>query len=65
MKQRNQARTETLQQACGRLEDITAAAIADLRRRLGEDPSRAELEQMAETVKQMEAQLSSLKRALT
>ena len=60
MKRNNQAHTETLQETCGRVKSVTAAGIADLRRRLGEGLSRAELGQVAETVKQMQAQVSSL-----
>ena len=60
MKQHNRIPAETLQETCGRVKEVTAAGLADLRRRLGEGLSRAELGQVAETVKQMQAQVSSL-----
>ena len=60
MKQHNQAQPETLQQTCGRVTEVTAAGLADLRRRLGENLSRAELGQVAEAVKHIQAQVSSL-----
>ena len=52
---------ETPQHICGRAEAANAAAVADLRRLVGAGASREELGQVAETLRRMESQMSSLK----
>ena len=64
MKQRNQVHAETLSQACGRLEAAVAAGVDDLLGRLGSGVPRSELGRVAETLRRVEAKVSSLKCAL-
>ena len=63
MKQRNQSHAETLPQACGWLEAAVDAGIDNLLGRLESAP-RSELGRVAETLRRVEAQVSSLKCAL-
>ncbi len=61
MQHNNQTPTETRQETCARVKTITAAGLADLRRLAEPDLSPTELGEIAETVKQIDAQVSSLK----
>ena len=61
MQHNHQTPTETPRETCARVKTITAAGLADLRRLAEPDLSRAELGEIAETVKQIDAQVSSLK----
>ena len=63
MKQHNRIPADTLPQACGRFEAAVAAGADDLLGRLG-SASRSELGRAAETLRRVEAQVSSLKCAL-
>ena len=60
MKQHNPI-TDKLRRACRRAEAATSSAVAELRGQVGAGLSRGELGELAETVKRMEAQVSSLK----
>ncbi len=60
MKQHNPI-TDKLRRVCQRAEAATADAVAELRGQVGAGLSRAALGELAETVKRMEAQVSSLK----
>ena len=61
MKQYDCIPDETSQDVCGWAEDVTAAAVAGLRRMVGDGASRERLGRVAETLRRMEAQVSSLK----
>ncbi len=64
MQHNNQAPSETPREICARVKTATAADLAVLRRLVGPDLSRAELGEVAEAVKQIEVQMSSLGREL-
>ena len=61
MQHNNQTPPAAPEQVCARSVTATAAAVADLRRLLETEASRTRLGQVAEALKQMEAQVSSLK----
>ena len=61
MQHNNQSPIEKPEQVCSRVVAGTADLMTDLRRLLGTEASRAQLGQVAEAAKQIEAQLSSLK----
>ena len=61
MQHNNQSPIENPEQVCSRVVAGTADLMTDLRRLLGTEASRAQLGQVAEAAKQIEAQLSSLK----
>ena len=61
MKQRTRIPAETPQEICGWAKGANAAAVAGLRQLVGEDASRDLLGRVAETLRHMEAQVSSLK----
>ena len=60
MQHNQHAPAETPQEICARVKSATAAGLADLRRLVGPDLSRAELGEVAETVKHIQSQVSSL-----
>ena len=60
MKQPNHT-PAALEEVCGRAEAANAAAVAGLRRLVGTGASREQLGRAAETLRRMEAQVSSLK----
>ena len=64
MQQHNQTTAETLQQACGRFESSVAAGVDDLLGRVGAGLSRSDMGEVAETLRRVEAKVSSLKCAL-
>ena len=64
MKQHNQTPAPTLQQACGRFESSVAAGVDDLLGRVGAGLSRSGMGEVAETLRRVEAKVSSLKCAL-
>ena len=64
MKQHNQIPAATLQQACGRFESSVAAGVDDLLGRVGAGLSRSGMGEVAETLRRVEAKVSSLKCAL-
>ena len=64
MQQHNQTTAETLQQACGRFESSVAAGVDDLLGRVGAGLSRSGMGEVAETLRRVEAKVSSLKCAL-
>ena len=61
MRQHNRIPVATQQKICGRVEAATAAAVADLRQLVGDGAPRDQLGRAAETLRRMEAQMSSLK----
>ena len=60
MKQRNRIPASP-QEICGRAEAVHAAAVAGLRQLVGNGASREQLGRAAETLRRLEAQISSLK----
>ena len=64
MKHHNQTSAETLRQACGRFESSVAAGVDDLLERVGAGLSRSGMGEVAETLRRVEAKVSSLKCAL-
>ena len=61
MQHNTQTPSETPGQICGRAEAANAAAVADLRRLVGAGASREQLGRVAESLRRMESQVSSLK----
>ena len=61
MRQHNRIPVATQQKICGRVEAANAAAVADLRRLVGDGAPRDQLGRVAETLRRIEAQVSSLK----